>query len=172
MESHVKLLGHPIHPMLIVLPLGLLSTTVLFDVVYLVTGDETFAQVAFWTLTVGLIGGLLAAIFGLIDWMNIPDGTRAKTIGLYHGVGNLVIVLLFVGSWLFRLQDHAYSPDVLPFVLGLVGVGLALGTAWLGGELVYRLRVGVDDGAHLDAPTSLSGEPATGTDRDTARTAG
>ncbi|MFL5775753.1 MAG: DUF2231 domain-containing protein [Chloroflexota bacterium] len=172
MESHVKLLGHPIHPMLIVLPLGLLSTTVLFDVVYLVTGDETFAQVAFWTLTVGLIGGLLAAIFGLIDWMNIPDGTRAKTIGLYHGVGNLVIVLLFVGSWLFRLQDHAYAPDVLPFVLGLVGVGLALGTAWLGGELVYRLRVGVDDGAHLDAPTSLSGEPATGTDRDTARTAG
>lgn len=172
MESHVKLLGHPIHPMLIVLPLGLLSTTVLFDVVYLVTGDETFAQVAFWTLTVGLIGGLLAAIFGLIDWMNIPDGTRAKTIGLYHGVGNLVIVLLFVGSWLFRLQDHAYSPDVLPFVLGLVGVGLALGTAWLGGELVYRLRVGVDDGAHLDAPTSLSGEPATGTDRDTAGTAG
>ncbi|MFL5726412.1 MAG: DUF2231 domain-containing protein [Chloroflexota bacterium] len=172
MESHVKLLGHPIHPMLIVLPLGLLSTTVLFDVVYLVTGDETFAQVAFWTLTVGLIGGLLAAIFGLIDWMNIPDGTRAKTIGLYHGVGNLVIVLLFVGSWLFRLQDHAYSPDVLPFVLGLVGVGLALGTAWLGGELVYRLRVGVDDGAHLDAPTSLSGEPARGTDRDTARTAG
>ncbi|MFL5771254.1 MAG: DUF2231 domain-containing protein [Chloroflexota bacterium] len=172
MESHVKLLGHPIHPMLIVLPLGLLSTTVLFDVVYLVAGDETFAQVAFWTLTVGLIGGLLAAIFGLIDWMNIPDGTRAKTIGLYHGVGNLVIVLLFVGSWLFRLQDHAYSPDVLPFVLGLVGVGLALGTAWLGGELVYRLRVGVDDGANLDAPTSLSGEPATGTDRDTARTAG
>jgi len=165
MESRVKLLGHPVHPMLVVLPLGLLSTGVLFDVVYLVTGDDEFASVAFWTITVGIVGGLLAAVFGLIDWMSIPDGTRAKAIGLWHGVGNLIIVLLFVASWLFRLQDYAYSPDLLPFVLGLIGVGMALGTAWLGGELVYRLRVGVDDGAHLDAPSSLAGEISSDADR-------
>jgi len=156
MESRVKLLGHPVHPMLIVLPLGLLSMAVVFDIVYLVGGDETFASVAFWDITAGIIGGLAAAIFGFIDWLAIPNDTRAKKIGLWHGGGNLVIVLLFVVSWFLRLPDHSYAPNLLPFLLALIGAGLALGTAWLGGELVYRLRVAVDDGANLDAPSSLA----------------
>jgi uncharacterized membrane protein len=155
-ETRIKLFGHPIHPMLIVLPLGLLSIGVLFDVLYLATGTEEFATVAFWNIGVGVIGGLLAALFGLIDWLAIPSDTRAKRVGLWHGVGNVVIVLLFIVSWLMRQPDHAYAPNVLPFILGLVGVGLALVTAWLGGELVYRLRVAVDDDANLDASNSLS----------------
>src|SRR4051812_44280050 len=156
MESRTKLLGHPIHPMLIVLPLGLLGMAVVFDIIYLVGGDETFANVAFWDITAGILGGLAAALFGLIDWLAIPKDTRARRIGLIHGTGNFVIVLLFLASWLLRLPDHSYAPNLLPFVLGLIGVGMALGTAWLGGELVYRLRVGVDDGANLDAPSSLT----------------
>lgn len=163
METRVKLLGHPIHPMLVVLPLGLLSVGVAFDVVYLVTGDPLFAEVAFWNITVGIVGGLLAALFGLVDWLAIPTGTRARSVGLWHGLGNLVLVLVFIVSWLLRLGNHAYAPDILPFVLGLLGVGLALATAWLGGELVFRLRVGVDDGAQLDAPSSLTGGAATQT---------
>ena len=158
MESRVKLLGHPIHPMLIVLPLGLFSIAVVFDIIYLATGTEEFADVAYWNITVGIIGGLLAAVFGFIDWWAIPKDTRAKRIGLWHGAGNFVIVLLFIVSWLLRQPDYAYSPDLLPFILGLVGVGLALVTAWLGGELVYRLRVAVDDDANLDASNSLNRE--------------
>jgi uncharacterized membrane protein len=158
MESRVKLAGHPIHPMLIVLPLGLFSIAVVFDVVYLATNDTTFAEVAFWNITVGIVGGLLAAVFGLIDWLAIPNGTRAKRIGAWHGGGNVVIVLLFILSWLLRLGDHAYAPNLLPFVLGLVAVVAALGTAWLGGEMVYRLRVAVDDDAGLNASNSLSRE--------------
>jgi len=160
MESRLKLVGHPVHPMLIVLPLGLLAMAVVFDVVYLVSGDETFANVAFWDMTAGIIGGLAAAIFGLIDWLAIPRGTRARRIGLWHGTGNVLIVLLFIVSWLLRLPDHTYAPNPLPFVLALVGAGSALGTAWLGGELVYRMRVAVDDDANLDAPSSLSGAPS------------
>jgi uncharacterized membrane protein len=155
-ESPLKILGHPLHPMLIVFPLGLLSIGVLFDLVYLVTGTELFAQIAFWNIAAGIIGGLVAAVFGLIDWLAIPQGTRAKRIGLIHGVGNAAIVVLFIWSWLLRLPEAAYAPDLLPFLLGLVGVVLALGTAWLGGELVYRLRVGVDHDAHLDASSALS----------------
>ena len=157
MESRVKLLGHPIHPMLIVLPLGLFAAALLFDIVYLATGDDALAEVAFWNIALGIVGGLLAAVFGAIDWWAIPRETRAKRLGLIHGVGNVVIVALFLVSWLLRLPNHAYAPDVLPFVLGLIAVVLALGTAWLGGELVYRLRVGVDRNAGLDAPSSLSG---------------
>jgi uncharacterized membrane protein len=158
MESRLKLLGHPIHPMLIVLPLGLFSIAVLFDVVYLVTGNEAFAEVAYWNITVGIVGGLLAALFGLIDWWAIPKDTRAKSVGLWDGLGNATIVVLFILTWLLRLPNYAYAPDVVPFVLGLIGVGLALVTAWLGGELVYRLRVAVDDGANLNASNSLSRE--------------
>ena len=158
MESRVKLFGHPIHPMLIVLPLGLLSIGVLFDVLYLVTGTEEFAAVAYWNISVGILGGLLAAIFGFLDWWAIPKDTRARRIGLWHGVGNFVIVLLFIVSWLMRQSDIAYAPNLLPFLLGVIGVGLALVTAWLGGELVYRLRVAVDDDAHLDASSSLTRE--------------
>ena len=160
MESRLKLLGHPIHPMLIVIPLGLLSIAVVFDIVYLVGGDDIFASVAFWNIAAGIIGGLAAAVFGLIDWMAIPRGTRARRIGLWHGTGNLIIVLLFIASWILRLPDHAYAPNLLPFIVAVVGVGMALATAWLGGELVNRLRVAVDDGANLDAPSSLAGPSA------------
>jgi uncharacterized membrane protein len=162
MESRIKLLGHPIHPMLIVLPLGLFSIGLLFDVVYLVTGTETFADVAFWDISVGIVGGLIAAPFGLVDWVSIPNGTRAKQVGLIHGAGNVLIVVLFIISWLLRLPDYSYAPNLWPFILALVGVGLALVTAWLGGELVYRLRVGVDDHASLDAPSSLGAEVGRG----------
>jgi uncharacterized membrane protein len=174
MESRLKLAGHPIHPMLIVLPLGLLAMGVVFDIIYLVTNDPTFADVAFWDIGAGIIGGLIAALFGLIDWLAIPKDTRAKRLGLWHGGGNVVIVLLFLVSWILRLPNHAYAPDILPFLLGLVAVAAALVTAWLGGELVFRLRVGVDDDAGLNASNSLNGEGVVSAKppRGTAGTAG
>jgi uncharacterized membrane protein len=155
-ESRVKILGHPVHPMLIVFPLGLLATAVVFDIAYVATGNGDLATFSYWALLAGLIGGLAAALFGLIDWLGIPDGTRAKRIGLLHGGGNLVVVALFALSFLVRIDREQYLPDVTPMVLGLLGGGVALFTAWLGGELVYRLRVGVDDDAGLDASNSLS----------------
>lgn len=156
METRFKLLGHPVHPMLIVFPLGLFSTAVLFDVLYVVTGNEDLAIFSFWAIAAGIVGGLAAAVFGAIDWLSIPPGTRARGVGLTHGVGNVVIVALFAVSWWLRIDDVAFLPSLVPLILGLLGAGLALFTAWLGGELVYRLRVGVDDDARLDAPNSLS----------------
>jgi uncharacterized membrane protein len=103
-------------------------------------------------------------LFGLIDWLAIPARTRAKRIGLWHGAGNVVVVALFVVSWLLRLPTPR-NPGPLAFIFSLVGVGLALVTSWLGGELVERLGVGVDAGANLDAPSLLSGQPATASGR-------
>src|SRR5438270_13069245 len=160
MESKAKLLGHPIHPMLIVFPLGLLATAVIFDCIALATGNGAWSGMAFFLIAAGVIGGLLAAVFGLIDWLAIPSGTRAKAIGLWHGIGNVVVVLLFIISWFLRRPDPA-NPGTTAFALSFIAVVLALVTGWLGGELVDRLGVGVDRGAHLDAPSSLSGRPAT-----------
>jgi uncharacterized membrane protein len=159
MEAKARLFGHPIHQMLIVFPLGLLATAFFFDVAFLILHHEELAVVSDWMIFAGVIGGLVAALFGLIDWLGIPRKTRAKRIGLWHGAGNVVVVGLFVGSWFLRRPNPA-EPVLLAIILSAIGVGIALITGWLGGELVGRLGVGVSEGAHVDAPSSLSGRPA------------
>jgi uncharacterized membrane protein len=161
MESRIKVAGHPLHPMLIVFPLGLLATAVAFDIAALVSGDNGWFNISFWLMAAGILGGLLAALPGLVDWLAIPDNTRAKAIGLWHGGGNVVVVILFAISWFIR-RGKAEVPTSGALVLSFVALVLALITGWLGGELVDRLGVGVDNGAHLDAPSSLSGKPAGG----------
>jgi uncharacterized membrane protein len=160
MESQVKIVGHPVHPMLIVFPLGLLAASLGFDIGYLKTGNSEFAIVSYWMISAGIIGGLLSAIFGALDWWAIPSGTRAKAIGLWHGIGNVIVVLLFIGSWILRYSIPGYVPSDSAVALSAIAVVLALITGWLGGELVGRLGVGVDEGAHLNAPNSLSKQPA------------
>ena len=163
MESRAKLLGHAIHPILIPFPLGLLGASVVFDAIYLVKRNGLWAQLAFWNTAGGILSGLVAALFGLIDWLSIPAATRAKAIGLRHGGGNVLVVTLFSASWLLRRQEPEHPPTSAR-VLAILGLSLAGVTGWLGGELVERLGVGVDPGAHLDAPSSLSGAPASDSD--------
>jgi uncharacterized membrane protein len=160
MEARAKVLGHPIHQMLIVFPLGLLSTAVIFDLVHLVTHSPTWSLVSYWMIAAGIIGGLAAALFGVIDWWSIPRQTRAYRLGLLHGLGNVAVVVLFAVSWYLRRPDPS-NPSAAAIVFLLIGGGLSLVTGWLGGELVDRLGVGVDEGANLDAPSSLSGRPVT-----------
>lgn len=162
MRSRARFLGHPVHPVLITFPLGLLPIAVVFDLMAWISGTLLWADLAFYLIAAGTLGGLLAAVFGLIDWLAIPRGTRARAIGAWHGLGNLVVVSLFALSWALRAM---YSPGPASRLLALVGLGLALVTGWLGGELVTRLGVGIDPGAHLNASSSLSGEPADATAR-------
>jgi len=119
-------------------------------------------------IAAGIIGGLLSAVFGLVDWLAIPSGTRAKRIGLWPGGGNVIVTVLFIVSWFLR-RPAPENPGVSAFVLSFIAVALALVT--LGGELVDRLGVGVDNGAHLNAPSSLSGRLATDSDSRVRRTA-
>src|ERR671933_412030 len=163
MESKAKLVGHAIHPMLIVFPLGLLGMAVVFDILQLATANVQWSQLSYWMIPAGIVTGLLAAPFGLIDWLALPSGSRAWSVGLYHGVGNVVVLVLFAASWWMR-GNMAQAPGTLALALSFAGVVLALVTGWLGGELVDRLGVGVDEGAHINAPNSLvaSGTHATG----------
>jgi uncharacterized membrane protein len=159
MESRVKLFGHALHPILIPFPLGLLVTSIVFDFVYLLTGNGKWSEITFWMIAAGVIGGLVAAVPGLIDWLAIPSGTRAKAIGLWHGGGNVVAIVLFLVSWLLRAGEPG-GPGAIPIILAGLGVVLLGVAGWLGGELVERLGVGVDEEAHLNSPNSLSGRPA------------
>jgi uncharacterized membrane protein len=150
-----KLLGHPIHQSLIVFPVGLLLTSVVFDVIHLATGGAQWSLVSFWMIAAGVIGGLAAALFGLIDYLGIPSRTRAKRIAVLHGLGNVAVVGLFALSWFLR-RPSPEAPATTALVCSFLGGAVVLCTAWLGGELVDRLGVGVDEKANVDAPSSLS----------------
>jgi len=156
MEAKAKILGHPIHQMLVVLPLGVLAMSLVFDLLAVFAGWTSLHQAAFSMIAAGVISGLVAAVFGLIDFLAIPNGTRAKRIGRLHGIGNVIVVALFAASWFLR-RDQPARPEMLAILLSAGAAALATVTGWLGGELVDRLGVGVDDGAHLDAPSSLRG---------------
>ncbi|WP_320068192.1 DUF2231 domain-containing protein [Micromonospora sp. RTGN7] len=160
MESRLKVLGHPVHPMLITFPVGLLITAVIFDVVDTVGGPRLLGEVAYWNITVGLIGGLLAAVAGTFDLLAIPTGTRAKRVGLSHAAANIAVLLLFAAVWVVRLNADSRAAGGALIAIELVALAILSGSAWLGGELVDRLGVGVDRDANLDAPSSLRG-PAT-----------
>ncbi|HEX5543778.1 MAG TPA: DUF2231 domain-containing protein [Micromonospora sp.] len=160
MESRIKVLGHPLHPMLVMFPLALLVTAVIFDAIDFAGGPSFLGEVAYWNMLVGLIGGVLAASAGLVDLLAIPPGTRAKRVGLTHALVNSSMLLLFAGVWLVRLNADQRGAGAALFTIEVVAVaGAGLG-AWLGGELVDRLGVGVDPEADLNAPSSLRSRTA------------
>ena len=111
-------------------------------------------------IAAGVVGGLVAAVFGVIDFTRVPDDTRAHSIGVWHAVLSGSMVVVFAVSWLLRFLGERTEPGVISIILSLLGIGLAVLTGWFGGELVERLGVGVYEGAHLNAPSSLSGRPA------------
>ncbi len=159
MESNSKIFGHPAHTILIAFPLGLLSTAVVFDALHWLTLKPKLGEQGLALTGAGLLGGMAAAPWGFWDWLFIPTGTRAKEVGRWHGLGNAAALAIFGASWALR-RGRPQEPGGLPFALSLLGFALTGVTGWLGGELVDRLGVGVDDGANLNAPSSLSGLPA------------
>jgi uncharacterized membrane protein len=155
MESRTKFLGHPVHQMLIVLPAGLFIVAAVLDLVDRFVHTSWIPTVSYWNLVLAIGTGLAAAIFGLADWTKVPRATRARRIGAIHGLGNALAMVLFAVAVGIRSQDAARAVDALSLALELIAfAGLAV-TAWLGGELVDRLGVGVDPGAHANAPSSL-----------------
>lgn len=155
MESRLKVLGHPVHPMLITFPVGLLVTAVLFDIIDALGGPSLLGEVAYWNIVAGLVGGVLAATAGAFDLLAIPAGTRAKRIGIFHALVNTGAILLFAGVWAVRMGADQRGAGGGLLAIEVVALGVLSLGAWFGGELVDRLGVGVDPEAGLDAPSSL-----------------
>jgi uncharacterized membrane protein len=139
MKARARLLGHPLHRVLIVFPLGLLATSFFFDLAWLARGREQLALVAWWLIFAGVVGGFAAAIFGLVDWLAIPQGTRARRVGALHGGGMGIVALLYAASWLLR-RDAPANPEAVAILLSGLGVLLTVITGWLGGELANRME--------------------------------
>jgi len=159
MAGKINLLGHPVHPILIVFPLGLLPAAVACDIIYLVRNNPNWAHISYWLIAGGVLSGLVAAFFGFMDWFALPAATRAKRIGLWHAVVMDIVIVLFAVSWWLR-RANPDAPTTLAIGLGVVAAAFAVIGGWFGGEMVYRLSVGVDFDAHVNSPSSLSSRPA------------
>src|SRR5512135_2834949 len=129
--------GHPFHPILVTIPIGAWVCSVVLDIAsHVVTDPAGLVRGAYWLIALGVLGALLAALFGLMDLATIPRGTRAFTTGLAHMTLNLIVVGLFVGSFAVRAGDGFGSPtSATAMTLSLIAIGLLLVSGWLGGML-------------------------------------
>ncbi|MBC8161702.1 MAG: DUF2231 domain-containing protein, partial [Roseiflexaceae bacterium] len=155
MESRAKLMGHAIHPLLVMFPAALLLSAVVFDLLRLLTGTKKWSELAYWNTVGGIGGGAIAAVPGLIDWWHLPDESRAKRVGLIHAIANFSGMALFVASLLLRRSDKA-EPTAAALGCAIAGASAIRLGGYLGGELVERLGVGVTPGANVNAPPSLT----------------
>lgn len=140
--------GHPLHPLLATVPIGAFVATLAFDLASKAGEGRAFGRPATWLAAIGLVSGLVAAVVGLVDFLRLPRGTRARRIGTWH-LGVMVVVLaLFGAGFVIRRSDASQYLDGSPtaaIVLSAVGVALLLGGAWLGATLVYSFGVRVAD---------------------------
>lgn len=139
--------GHPVHPILVTVPIGAWVASVVFDIAAFASSEDesVFAEGAYWLIGIGVIGGLLAAVFGLIDFLGIPAGTKAQRTGLIHAGINVTVVVLFVIDFLVRNAGDYEEATVGGFILSLIGLALLGASGYLGGELAYRFGVRVAD---------------------------
>jgi len=145
--------GHPFHPILVTIPIGAWVASLVFDIASRTADDGgDFARGAYWLIAIGVVGALVAAVFGLLDFLALPRRTRAFRVGLFHLGLNLTVVALFVASFIWRADRDAYSPtNAGLFVLSGVALVLLVVSGWLGGMLAYRYGVRVaDEDTQLD----------------------
>src|SRR4051812_40727209 len=144
MRTPASIAGHPIHPMLVPVAIGGLLLSFVFDIVCLATGTrEPWATVAYYTMVGGIVGALVAAVFGFVDMLSLPSG-YTKRIALTHMSINLFVVVLYIcNAWMRHGEQEIGG---LPFGLSVVGIVLLVVSGWLGGKMVYEAGVGVSGG--------------------------
>ena len=141
MASPASIKKHPMHPILIALPIGLWIFALVCDLVRAAGGAANWGTVATYCVAAGIVGALIAAVPGLIDYFSI-DEAEMKRIGTLHLAVNLGAVVLFVINLWLRFRQPAESN--VPLALSIIGV-LAIGIGgWLGGEMVYVKGMAVE----------------------------
>src|ERR1041384_2663686 len=143
---HGVWLQHPLHPVFTDIPIGAWTTALAMDAV--AGKDPGMRRAATFAIGVGLAGAAGAAVTGLTDWSEV-DG-RARRLGLVHGLLNIAATTLMTAAFVLRRRDA----DSARRACAWTGYGLALASAWLGGDLVYGERIGVNH-AVIDEPESF-----------------
>ncbi|HWC31130.1 MAG TPA: DUF2231 domain-containing protein [Dehalococcoidia bacterium] len=150
MRSRFSILGHPLHPILVSVPIGLFVWAFIADLVYVFSDNQTWYDIAFWSGVSGVIAALVAALPGLGDYLTIAVNSDANVIATAHMALNIAVVVLFTVAAGLAVDDGATSGSSLTAVVVIhaVGVGLLGIAGALGGEMVYRHHLGmIPDGS-------------------------
>jgi len=154
----VTLMGHPLHPQLIVMPAGLLPFSLVLDAMHAATRDQSYADAAYYTMMGGFVGGIVAGIAGAADYGTIPSNSKAKPIGRLHGGMNLGLLALTGLNLVMRRKRR--SAGAFPMMLSVMTIAGLTVSAWYGGHLVYHhgMRVRGTDLAGSPEDARLPGD--------------
>ena len=164
MRSKAALGGHPLHPMLVAVPIGLAVWTLIAGIVYVVSDEnQTWYDIAFWSGFATWVSALVAALPGLIDLIGVAIKSDSRLMALTHAGINVAVVALFALGTLIMWDEGALRGTELTVAVALhaIGVGLLAVSGWLGGEMVYRGHIAMvpDDTSSEQAELARHAEP-------------
>jgi len=147
MYSKIKIMGHPVHPMLVTFPIAFYTSTLIAFIIYAFSGASFWFRVGITANVAGIGMAAVAATFGFIDWyLGIPSGTDAKSTGIKHMTLNVIALLLFLLTLIFNAGEWNVLAPVMrgAIVLPLIGFLVTLGAGYYGWTLVQNHHVGVE----------------------------
>src|SRR5205809_3276277 len=139
-------LKHPLHPIIVHVPMAMWPSALIFDILsQWQIGGNAMVRLSFYAIIFGLVASLLAVPAGVLDWSGIKKEKPAWKIGLYHMILNLVVALLFAINLGLRVHTFREQTVVVgaPFAFSIVGTALLIGSAYLGGLMVYDYGISV-----------------------------
>jgi uncharacterized membrane protein len=148
MSTPASIAKHPLHPMLVVFPIGLWVFSLISDFIFLLVRDDSWNDAAFYTMGGGIIGALLAAIPGFFDMFSISE-PKAGKMAWNHMILNLIATAVFALSLYLRIGGAPGA--ALPILLSVIGVLFIGVSGWLGGEMVYVHGIGVQQATRTGA---------------------
>src|SRR4051812_38181367 len=143
--------GHPVHPMLVTIPIGAWVCSLVFDAASRFSRDPgTFSRSAMWLIVIGVFGALVAALFGFLDMRTIPRGTTGRRTAYWHLGLNLAAVALFaLDAWTRNLAwTFGAATPWWAITFSVVAFGFVGASGYLGGRLAYHYGVRVADPDH------------------------
>jgi uncharacterized membrane protein len=133
--------GHPLHPLLVTVPIGAWVASLVFDIIARSANDPSaYALGAKALIGVGIVGALAAAVFGFLDLLTIPGRTKAQKTAITHMILNVTVLVLFVVNFAMRSSAKPSGGEI---VLTVIALAMLAVSGWLGGRMTYRYGIRV-----------------------------
>jgi uncharacterized membrane protein len=140
--------GHPVHPLLVTIPIGAFVATLAFDIASVTVEGRAYGRPAVWLSAIGIVSAIVASLFGFLDFRRLTSGTRAHAVAVRHMVLMDVVLVCFIVGFFIRRADETQYLDGTPvaaLVLSAVGVAVLVVGGWLGGRLAFSFGSRVAD---------------------------
>lgn len=162
MKSKAAINGHPMHPMVVPVPIGAWALALIGDLIFASTANTFWYQFSYYAMLVGLIGALTAAVLGFIDFFGVKMSEAGYRSAKTHMTLNLIVTVVYaVNLWLRSdFKATTGSAWTLVFALSVLSFLTLAVSGWIGGELSYRHKVGILEHADAEATEIGMNEPA------------